>query len=297
MKTKTARHQTLWFYIFISPWLIGAVLFALYPIVSSAYYSFTEYDIVNPPKWIGFQNYVDLFHDDIFWISIWATVRYTLLSVPIQLGLSLLFALLLNQKIPFKGFFRTVMYFPSMISGVAMALIWMWIFNPQSGLLNQGLSLLGLPGPLWLFDEKWAIFALVLMSLWTVGGGMVIFLAGLQSVPPSLYEAAELDGVTRLRSFWHITLPMISPVFLFQLIMSLIESFQVFTQAFIMTKGGPNYSTMFYVYYLYQNAFKNFKMGYASAMAWLLLIVVMVLALLIMKGSKRFVHYEGGDGV
>ncbi|WP_053371865.1 carbohydrate ABC transporter permease [Paenibacillus sp. FJAT-27812] len=295
MKRKRNK-KAKYFYIFIGPWLIGAILFALYPIIASAYYSFTEYNIVNSPKWIGLGNYEELFHDKIFWLSVKATVKYMLLSIPIQLGLALFFAVLINQKIPFKGFFRTAMYVPSMVSGAAMSLMWLWVFNPKVGLINYMLSWFCVDGPSWLFDEKWALIGIIIMSLWTVGGGMIIFLAGLQGVPQSLYEASDIDGGGRLRSFWHITLPMISPVILFQLIMGMIESFQVFTQAYVMTQGGPNYSTMFYVYYLYQNAFTNSRMGYASAMAWILLLVIMFFTLLVMRMSKKLVHYEGGDG-
>jgi multiple sugar transport system permease protein len=189
-----------------------------------------------------------------------------------------------------------VLYFPSMISGVALSLVWLWVFNSKNGIFNYILGLFGVSGPSWLQDEKWAITAMIIMTMWSAGAGMVVFLAGLQSVPPLLYEAAKIDGVNRRQSFWNITIPMISPVILFQLIMGLIESFQVFTQAFVMTRGGPHYATQFYVYYLWQNGFKFFQMGYASAMAWVLLIVIMVLTYFVMKFSKKFVHYEGGEG-
>ncbi len=186
------------------------------------------------------------------------------------------------------------MYLPSMISGVAMSLLWIWIFRPQIGLLNYMLSIFGIEGPLWLLDKDWAIPALILMNAWRTGGGMIIFLAALQGVPATYYEAAIIDGARPLRRFWNITLPFISPVFLFQLIMGIIGSFQVFTQAYVMTRGGPNYATLFYVYYLYQNAFSSFKMGYASAMSWVLAIIIGLMTFLILKFSDKFVYYEGG---
>ncbi len=295
MRSKFMRNESKYFYIFVAPWIIGFIIFTLYPIIASFFYSLTRYDVINSAIFIGFRNYIDLFNDELFWRSISATLYYTLLSVPIGLILSMIFALLINQKIPAKGFFRTVMYLPSMISGVAMSLLWMWVFNPQIGMFNYILSLIGINGPLWLLDKNWAMPALIIMSFWGMGTGMVIFLAALQCVPTYLYEAAILDGTNPWHRFWHVTFPMISPVFLFQMIMGLINSFQVFTQAYVMTRGGPYYSTLFYVYYLHQNAFRNFRMGYASAMAWILLVVVMLLTYIIMQLSNRFVYYEGGN--
>ncbi|MBQ4900291.1 sugar ABC transporter permease [Paenibacillus sp. Marseille-P2973] len=292
--TKESRRQGRLFYFFISPWLIGFIVFALFPVLASLYYSFTEYDIIHAPDFIGLGNYTELFQDEQFWNSIRVTLKYTFISVPLTLLMSLGFAMLINQKVPFRGFFRTAMYFPSMISGVSMALLWFWVFNPQAGLFNYILSIFGVEPIHWFLDEKYAMWALIIMSFWGVGAGMLIFLAGLQGVPASLVEAAKLDGAGRLRTFWNVTLPLISPVFLFQLIMGLIESFQVFTQAYTITQGGPNYSTWFYVYNIYINAFKNFRYGYASAMSWILLAAVMLVTFFIMKMSNRYVYYEGG---
>jgi len=292
--SKESRREEKMFYFFVSPWLIGFIVFALFPILASLYYSFTEYDIIHSPKFIGFGNYSELLRDEQFWNSVKVTLKYTFISVPLTLLLSLFFALLINQKIPFRGLFRTAMYFPSMISGVSMALLWFWVFNPQAGLFNYVLSWFGIEPIHWFLDEKYAMWALIIMSFWGMGGGMLIFLAGLQGVPGSLLEAAKLDGAGRLRTFWSVTLPLISPVFLFQLIIGLIDSFQVFTQAYTITQGGPNYSTWFYVYNIYINAFKNFRYGYASAMSWILLIAVTVITFVIMKMSNRYVYYEGG---
>ena len=244
---------------------------------------------------VGLKNYITAFHDEIFWRSIQATLSYTALSVPVGLLLSLFFALLLNQQVLGKGLFRTLMYLPSMVSGVSMSLLWVWIFNPQYGMANYFLSLLGIQGPAWLSSETWAVPSLIIMSFWTTGEGMVLFLAALQGVPKSLNEAAILDGANWFDRFCNVTMPMISPVFLFQLIINVINSFQVFTQAFVMTQGGPHYATTFYVYYIYQNAFVDFKMGYASALSWMLLIVVMAVTALIMKFSNKYVYYEGGE--
>lgn len=294
MKLSESKRDNIHFYLFISPWLIGFVVFALYPILASLYYSFTDYDIISNPHFIGFDNYKELFEDELFYKSIVVTLKYTLISVPLGLFLSLIFAMLINMKIPARGFFRTAMYFPSMVSGVSMSLLWFWIFNPEVGVFNYILSWFGVKGPAWFLDENFAIWALIIMTFWGVGAGMIIFLAGLQGVPSSLLEAAKLDGAGRWKTFWNVTFPMISPVFLFQLIMSVIESFQVFTQAYVMTQGGPNYSTRFYVYNVYVSAFKDFRLGYASAMAWLLLLAILIITVIIMKSSNRFVYYEGG---
>ncbi|MBP1999371.1 multiple sugar transport system permease protein [Paenibacillus shirakamiensis] len=286
--------ETRAFYSFISPWLIGFLVLTLYPIGSSLYYSFTDYDVIHNPVWVGFGNFKELFQDEQFWNSIRVTLKYTFISVPLTLILSLLLAILINQKVLFKGFFRTAIYFPSMISGVAMSLLFFWVFNPQAGLFNYVLSWFGVDPIAWLLDARYAMWALIIMSFWGLGTGMLIFLAGLQGVPQSLIEAARLDGAGPLRTFWAVTFPMISPVFLFQLIIGIIDSFQVFTQAYTVTQGGPSYSTWFYVYNIYINAFKNFRYGYASAMAWLLLVAVMLVTYGIMKFSNRFVYYEGG---
>ncbi|ULL15822.1 sugar ABC transporter permease [Paenibacillus sp. H1-7] len=292
--SKAMRREARTFYFFISPWIIGFLVITLYPVAASLAYSFTDYDIIHDPEFIGLGNYSELWNDEQFWNSIYVTLKYTLISVPLTLLLSLAFALLINQRIPLQGFFRTALYFPSMISGVAMSLLWFWVFNPQAGLFNYILSLFGVEPILWLLDASYAIWALIIMSFWGMGSGMLIFLAGLQGVPVSLLEAAKLDGANRWTSFWRVTLPMISPVFLFQLIIGVIESFQVFTQAYTITQGGPSYSTWFYVYNIYVSAFKNFRYGYASAMAWLLLVGVMLVTFLIFNTSQRYVYYEGG---
>ena len=244
---------------------------------------------------IGFNNYYDiLYKDPYFWKSIKNTFFYTLFRVPTNILLSLILAVLINQISKGSFIFTSAYFIPSLVSGVALSVIWMWIFNPQAGLFNIFLKFFGISGPMWLQDPSWSKPALVIMSFWRVGGGrMLIFLAGLRNIPPKLYEAFRLDGGTGFQSFFHITLPMISPIIFLWAIIELIASMQVFTEAFIMTKGGPLDSTLFYNLYLYNKAFQDFNMGYASALAWLLLIITFVITALQFKLSKKYVYYEG----
>jgi multiple sugar transport system permease protein len=293
-----SRNEALHFYITIAPWMIGFLVFLAGPIIASFYFSLTTYDVVNPPSFLGLQNYIDLTSDDLFWQSLKVTTIYSVVSVPLGIAVALGVAILLNQKIPFVAFFRTVYYLPSVISGVAVSLLWLWIFNPSFGLLNWALWVVfHIHGPAWLFSEQWVLPSFIIMSLWGVGGSIVLYLAGLQGVPTELYEAASLDGAGAPRRFWHVTLPMISPVILFTLIIGIINSFQTFTQVSVMTQGGPHYGSLFYIYYLWLNAFGGsaIDMGYASAMAWILFVVVLALSLLALKSSQLWVFYEGGD--
>lgn len=293
-----SRKEAIWMYVFISPWIVGFLVFLAGPMVASAYLSFTSYDVINPPSFLGFQNYSDLFTDDLFWQSLKVTTIYSLFSVPLGIAVALGVAVMLNQKIPFVAVFRTIYYLPSVISGVAVSLLWLWIFNPSFGLLNSILwQVFHIKGPGWIYSEQWVLPSLILMSLWTVGGSIVLYLAGLQGVPTELYEAASLDGAGAWRRFWHVTLPMISPVILFTLITGLISSFQTFTQAQIMTQGGPHYGSWFYIYNLWYNAFGGggSDMGYASAIAWILFLLVLALTMLALKTSRVWVHYEGAE--
>lgn len=286
------RREAVECYLFIAPVCIGLLVFTIGPILASLYFSFTEYNIIRAPKWVGLGKFHDLIRDELFWQSLKVTSLYVLMHLPISLVLALGIALLMNQKVRGIIFFRTVYYLPSVVSGVAVALLWMWIFNPEFGILNTLLAMVGIQGPAWLFDEHWSLPAIALMSLWGVGGSMLIYLAGLQGIPSELYEAAEIDGASRWRRFWFITLPLLSTVILFNLVMGLIASFQEFTPAYVMTSGGPNFSTLFYNYYLYENAFEYLYMGYASAMAWVLLVIVLVLTLLVFKSSPMWVFYQ-----
>lgn len=292
---RLARREALLFYVLIAPWLVNLLVFVLGPVASSFYLSFTKYDIVNPAVWVGFDNYQRLFTaDPLFYQSLQVTTIWVVVGVPLRLAAALLFALLLNQKVPAVGFFRTVYYLPSVVSGVAVSLLWVWILQPQFGLLNYFLHMVGLPGPQWLSSPTWALPGLIVMSLWTVGSTMIIFLAGLQGIPIELYESAKIDGASTIRQFFSVTIPLITPVILFNLVIGIIASFQVFTQAYVMTNGGPNNATLFYVLYLYQVAFQFSQMGYASALAWILFIIVLALTLLVFRSSGRWVYYEGG---
>ncbi len=263
--------------------------------MASFFLSLTQYDILAPPRWVGLDNYRQLFNDDLFWQALKVTMIYTFISVPLMMITSLGLALLLNQRVLGLSVFRTIFYLPTVTTGVAVALLWVWLLQPDFGLINNMLwSIFGIRGPQWLYDENWVLPALVLKSLWGVGGPMLIYLAALQGVPTHLYEAAELDGANAFRRFVHVSLPMITPVILFNLVMGIIASFQVFTDAYIMTKGGPNYASYFYVYYLYQNAFQFFRMGFASAQAWILFLIILVFTTITLRSSSFWVYYEGG---
>jgi len=280
--------------LFIAPWLIGFLTLTLYPFFSSLYYSFTSYNILNAPQWVGLENYQKLFSDPRFTVSIGNTVYYTLIAVPLGVVLAIALALLYNQKLPARPLLRTLMYVPLIVPPVATALLWQWIFNPQIGLINTLLAQIGVRGPTWLADPDWSKIALIIMAQWGVGGSVLLLLAALQDVPRQLYEAAEIDGANLWHKFRHVTLPMISPVVLFISITGIISSFQVFTEAFIVSggQGGPLDSTLFYSLYLFQQAFRFFNMGYASAMAWLLFIAVLIITVIVFRTSARWVFYD-----
>lgn len=282
----------MWGWFFVSPWIIGFLIFTALPIFLSAFYSFTAYNIYQPPRWIGLRNYQTLVTDPLFWTALYNTLYYTLISVPLIMAASLLLALLLNSKLPGMGIFRTIYFLPSVLSGVGVALLWMWVFNPDFGLINSFLEFFGIRGPLWLFSPEWSKPALIIMSMWGLGGVMVINLAGLQSIPGALYEAAKIDGAGPWAQFRYVTIPMLSPTLFFNFITLTIGSLQIFTQAYVMTQGGPINSTLFYVFYLFRLAFENLRMGYASAMAWILFIIIVAVSLFQIRLSRRWVYYE-----
>lgn len=292
--TKLFNKKNLTIFAFTSPWVIGFLSFGIYPIIISFYYSLCQYDVLREPMFIGLENYTTILYEDAyFWKTIWNTLYYTIFRVPINIFLSLLIAILLNRTLKASGLIRATFFLPSLISGVALSVIWIWIFNPQIGLLNTILAFFGLKGPLWLQDENWSKLSLVIMSTWSIGGGrMLVFLAALQNVNPNLYEALKLDGGNDLQCFWHITLPLISPVIFLWSVIEVIASMQIFTEAFIMTKGGPLESTLFYNLYLYNQAFENFNMGYASALAWILLVITLIITLAQFRLSKKYVYYD-----
>jgi len=283
-------------YAFIAPWLAGFVLFTAWPFLRSIQLSFTRFDIVTPPRWVGAANYhVLLTQDELFWKASLVTLKYAGVAVPLGIVAGVALALLLNCDVRGISVFRTLFYLPSIVPAVATSVIFMWILNPQIGLVNRILAVFGITGPAWLSDVHWAFWSLVLMSLWGVGGSMIIYLAGLKDIPAHLYEAAVIDGAGPWQRMTRITLPMLTPVIFFNLVMGVIQAFQYFTQAYIMTGGGPQDSTRFYALYLFDRAFRYLDMGYASAMAWVLFLVIVVLTGLLFRTQGRWVHYgEGG---
>ena len=284
-----------WFYFFISPWLIGFTLLTLGPILFSIYMSFTDWDLFQSPHFNGLENYKNLLTDDpIFWKSVYNTFFYALISIPLGMAISLWIAYYLNKKLKGITFFRVLFYLPSVVPVVAGSLLFIHLLAPTQGLINQGLSLIGITGPAWLLDPHWVKPALILMSLWGVGGGVVLLLAGMKGVPPELYEAAAIDGANNRQSFYNITFPMLTPVIFFNLVTGIIGALQTFAQVFIVTAGGPDNSSQMVVPYLFENAFQFYKMGYASAIAWVLFILIMLLTLVVFRSSALWVHYEEG---
>jgi len=280
---------------FIAPWIAGFAIFTLYPLLASLYYSFCDYDVLSRPIWIGLLNYRDMVADDVFWQSLGNTLLFSAISLPLGLCMALALALLLNQPVRGRGFFRAVYYLPSLVPAVASAVVWLWILNPRHGLLNQGLMALGIAHPpQWLDSPHWTKPALALMAVWSGGNTVVIFLAALQGVPRALLEAATIDGATPWQRLWHVTIPAISPVIYFNLIIGVIGGLQTFAQAFVLfDNGGPGRSALFYAVYLYQNAFEFRQMGYACAMAWVLFLLTLALTWLASRGTRGFVHYQG----
>ncbi len=292
--SRTALLENVAGFLFISPWIVGFLAFEFGPLIAATYLGLTKYDILTSPVFIGLANYDKMFtRDPLFWKSMWVTAIYSLSTVFLGVILGVALAVLLNQKVRGMSLYRTIYYLPAVVSGVAVAYMWIWVFTPEAGIVNYALSLVGITGPNWLFSTTWTLPSFVLMSLWAVGGGMVLYLAGLQGVPTQLYEAASLDGAGRWAAFWNVTLPMISPVIFFNFIIGIIGSFQVFTNSFVITGGGPANSTLFFVLYMYRHAFENFKMGYAAALGMILFLVIMTLTIISFRLSNRLVFYEG----
>jgi multiple sugar transport system permease protein len=280
-------------FLFISPWLIHFSVLIAFAMMASLAISLTRTDLLMGFDFIGLQNYQTMFSDPLFWKALRVTAYYTFTLVPTGIIFALSIALLLNQKVVFVGFWRVVYYLPSVVSGVAVAILWSWVLNPRFGLLNQGLGALGIEGPRWLFSETWAVPGFIIMGLWGAGGGMLLYLAGLQGIPTAFYEAAEIDGANAWFRFWHITIPMLTPTIFFNLLISIIGSFQVFTQSYIMTGGGPNNATLTMVLYLYRMGFQRLQFGYASALAWALFAIILVFTILVLRTSESWVYYEG----
>jgi multiple sugar transport system permease protein len=286
------RQRTITGYLFISPFILGFLLWFVMPALTAAWLVFYDWNMIRAPIFIGLHNFAKLIDDALFVQSLKVTTIYTLVSVPLSLVLSFLLALLMNSKVRGIALFRTIYYLPSIVPAVANAMLWLFILHSEFGLLNAFLRSIGLKKILWLQDDRWALGALILMSLWGLGGSMVIYLAGLQGIPEALYEAAEIDGAGRWAKLRHVTIPLMSPVLFFNLIIGVIGSFQVFTAGYLMTKGGPKNATLFYVLYTYNTAIRYMDMGYASLLAWVLFLIMLGLTLLIFRYVGRMVYYE-----
>ena len=290
--------------LFVSPWILGISFFILYPALAAIYYSLCEYSVLIPPHFIGLGNYTDLMQDEVYWKAVWNTCYYVVFALPLGTLVAIALALLLNVETKGRGIFRTIFFIPSLVPLIALGILWTWIFNAEYGILNYLLSIIGIHGPNWLTDPDWAKPALIVTSIWAVGQAMVIYLAGLQDVPIDLYEASDLDGAKRWHKLWHITLPMISPVIYFNVIIGIINAFQLFAVPYVLSfstnsniggLGDPARSLLFYTTYLYDNAFRYLRMGYACAMAWILFIIIVLLTWLATQLSRKYIFYAGKE--
>ena len=295
-RSLVARKEAWEGYLMAMPWILGFFLFTAIPFVASILLSFTEYKIISPPKWVGLDNYAYFFGGDEYILDAFrVTFTFALVSVPLRIVGGVLLALLLNQKIAGLRVFRTLYYLPAVGGGAAsVAILWTVLLNPNFGIFNSILRYFGIKGPNWLGNPKTALWSLIMMGMWSIGGSMILYLANMQSIPTALYESAEIDGAGPIRRFFAITLPMITPTIFFALTTGLIGSFQTFAPAYMMTNGGPRRATLFYVLHLYRTAFKYLNMGYASAMAWVLFVIIMIVTLVQVKLANRWVYYEGG---
>ncbi len=291
--SRLRRREALNGYLAIMPWLLGFLIFTAGPMLFSAYLVFTKWELLTPPQWVGLANFRFMMVDKTFRTALWNTLLYTVVSVPLQLAVALGVALLLNMQIRGKNLYRAIIFLPSQTPIVANALLWFFIFSPTYGLANVVMDILGLPQQRWLWDVNLVKPALIVMAIWAFGGAMIIFLAGLQNIPQSLYEAADIDGAGPVSKFVHITIPLLSPTIFFNLVIGLIGAFQVFTPVYIMTRGGPGTSSMMLGMYIYRHGFEQFNMGYASLLAWVLFTIVLLLTLMQFVLARRWVHYEG----
>ncbi|MGN7165422.1 carbohydrate ABC transporter permease [Paenibacillus cellulositrophicus] len=289
------RSEKYWGILFAMPAILGFLLFTFAPMASSLVLTFTDLKLINPPKFIGFDNYAKVFggSDQLFYKSLGTTFKYVLMSVPLNIAFSFSIALLMNKEIKGRAVFRTIFYLPTIVPVFASSMIWIWILDPDLGLLNSILRSVGLPTGMWIYSPDTVIPSLVLMGLWTTGNTMVIFLAGLQGIPRHLYEALEVDGGNSLHKLLYVTIPMMTPTIFFNLIMAFIGGFQVFAEAFIMTQGGPNNASMFIVYYLYREAFQLSNMAYANTVAWVLFVIIVAITFVVFRTSRSWVYYEG----
>jgi len=290
-----SRSQQRWGVFFAAPAIVGFILFTFGPMVASLFIGMTDWTIGSPVTFIGMDNFVAIAQDNLFWDSTFATSYYAVLAVPGGVLVAFLVAVLLNNAKRGRGVFRTIYYLPVLVPPVASAVLWLWIYNPDAGLLNSLLKAVGLPGSSWVYGESSAVPSIALMTIWGFGNMALVFLAGLQGVSQDLYEAAECDGANALQRMWHITVPSVSPIILFNLITGMIGAVQVFDAAYVMTNGGPNNATLFYIFYLYTKAFGEAQLGYASALAWILFMVIVIVTAVIFKTSKAWVFYEGAS--
>jgi multiple sugar transport system permease protein len=289
---RLGRRNFLLGLLFISPWLVGFVAFLVYPIVANVWYSFTDYSGFGEAEFIGVDNYTRLRNDDLFWKSLYNTLYYTLLAVPIGVIVAITLAVAMNQKVREIPVYRAAIFLPSVLPIFALSFIFIWILNPRYGLVNHALGAVGVESINWLGDPTWARLSLVMLAQLGAGQYALIFLAGMRAIPSTLYEAAMIDGAGALRKFWHITLPLITPLILYDIVIGLGLGLQIFTQAYIITDGGPNNATLFYVLYLYRQAFRYGDFGYAAALCWVLFLISLVLAIAVFRSARRWVHYE-----
>lgn len=293
-RLKSETREAIWGYIFISPWIIGFLLFSVGPILATIYLSMTNYNVVQEPVWVGFDNYIRMFSaDPAFTKSLQVTLEYTLVRVPLVIAFGIGLAILINRPGVVMNVFRLIFYFPAIIPLVAASIIWLWMLSPQFGFVNPFFrDTFGIVMPNWLKNQSWALYAVIALSVWQLGQTMMIFLAGLQEIPPDLYEAADIDGASTFRKFRSITLPMLTPTIYFNMVIIFISSFQVFAAIFVLTNGGPANRTMVYVMYLYRRGIEFLQMGYASAMAIVLVTIILALTVLIMTTSDKWVQYD-----
>ena len=294
-KQRAFRRFGITGWLFASPWILGLLCFYAVPMLSSIYFSFTTYSILQPGEFVGLSNYRELFNDPLFWKSIYNTIYFAVFFVPLSIFVGVSLAMMLNMKVKGMAVFRTIFFLPTLVPQVALSVLWMWLLHPNFGLVNGMLASIGIDGPPWLGGEAWSKPSLILMSLWGIGQAVVIYLAGLGDISEEYYEAAEIDGANWFHKTKTVTIPLLTPVIFYNLVMGTIGAFQQFTLPYTLTKGQgtPSNSMTFYVMYLYENGFRYFKMGYASAMAWILFVIVMALTALIFVTSKRWVHYQG----
>jgi multiple sugar transport system permease protein len=302
LQSNMARREARNFYLTVAPWIIGFVAFVLGPMLYSLYISFTRWDTLADAQWIGLDNYVRMFtNDPDFYQSLKVTALYSIISVPLRMIVALFLAILLNEATRAVGFFRTAFYMPAVVASVAAAVLWQWILNPRFGPVNGFLEIFGIDGPSWFNNPDYALWGLVIMSAWNVGGEMLIFLAGLKGIPPQFYEAAKVDGASRWARFIYVTIPMLSATIFFNFVMSVIGAFQTFDAAFVISTaragdiGSPLKSTLFYMLHLYEQGFEFLNMGYATALAWVLFVIILLLTLVIIRSSDLWVYYEGGE--